>query len=295
MKDLTIALEDRPGALAAMGSALGNAGVSVEGGGAWVVNGQGTGHFLVADAAAARRALEAAGIQVVGEREVIVQRLNQDQPGQLGKLTQKMADAGVNIETLYSDHDHRLILVVDHMEKAREVSEAWERQRRSEDARGARRRVGQHKYNVSMQWTGNDGEGTKTYRSYRRDHTIDAEGKPQIPGSSDPHFRGDASRYNPEDLLVASLSACHMLAYLHLCAVSQICVTGYSDEPVGVMNEYGDGSGEFVQVTLKPRVRLTADSDAEKALELHHEAHRLCFIANSVNFAVEVAPEIITA
>jgi organic hydroperoxide reductase OsmC/OhrA len=295
MKDLTIGLENRPGALATMGSALGNAGVSIAGGGAWVVNGQGTGHFLVDDVVAARRALQAAGIEVLSEREVVVQRLNQDQPGQLGKLTQNMAEAGVNIDALYSDHDHRLVLVVDDVEKARAVSEAWERQGRQSAGREAARPVRQHTYNMSVQWTGNDGEGTKTYRSYRRDHTIEAAGKPQIPACSDPCFRGDASRYNPEDLLVASLSACHMLAYLHLCAVNQVCVTDYRDEPIGVMNEYGDGAGEFVQVTLRPRVQVTPDSDGEKALALHHEAHCLCFIANSVKFAVEVAPEITTA
>jgi hypothetical protein len=128
MKDLTIALENRPGALAEMGQALGRAGVSVEGGGAWVVGGEGVAHFLFADGAVARVALEAAGIRVVAEREVIVQRLKQDVPGQLGLLTRRMADAGVNIEVLYSDHDHQLILVVDDLARGREVSEAWTRE-----------------------------------------------------------------------------------------------------------------------------------------------------------------------
>ena len=126
MKDLAIILENRPGALAEMGEALGRAGVSVEGGGAWVVDGRGVAHFLFADGAAARRALEAAGIQVLAEREVLVQRLKQDVPGQLGLLTRQMAEAGVNIEVLYSDHDHRLILVVDDLARGREVSAAWE-------------------------------------------------------------------------------------------------------------------------------------------------------------------------
>jgi hypothetical protein len=125
LKDLSIALENRPGALAEMGDALGRAGVSIEGGGAFVVNGQGVAHFLFEDAAAARKALEVAGIRVVEEREVLVQRLNQAKPGQLGKLTRRMAEAGVNIEILYSDHDHQLILVVDDIEKGRTVSEAW--------------------------------------------------------------------------------------------------------------------------------------------------------------------------
>src|SRR3954471_1679823 len=125
MKDLTIVLENRPGALADMGEALGRAGVSVEGGGAWVVDGRGAAHFLVADGDAGRRALESAGINVLAVRPVLVQRLNQQQPGQLGKLTRRMADAGVNIEVLYSDHDHQLILVVDDFEKGRKVSETW--------------------------------------------------------------------------------------------------------------------------------------------------------------------------
>jgi hypothetical protein len=125
MKDLTIALDNRPGALAEMGAALGKAGVSIEGGGAFVVDGRGIAHFLFDDDAPARQALEAAGIRVVEERKVLVQRLRQDEPGQLGKLTRRMADAGVNIEVLYSDHNHQLVLVVDDIEKGRVVSEEW--------------------------------------------------------------------------------------------------------------------------------------------------------------------------
>lgn len=128
MKDVTIALENRPGALAELGDAFGNAGVSIEGGGAFVVNGQGVAHFLFADGAAASQALESAGLKVLEEREVLVQRLNQAQPGQLGKITRRMAEAGVNIEVLYSDHDHQLILVVDDIAKGRAVSEAWTRE-----------------------------------------------------------------------------------------------------------------------------------------------------------------------
>ncbi len=129
MKDLTIALENRPGALAEMGEALGRAGVSIEGGGAFVLNGQGIGHFPFENGAAARAALETAGIRVVEERDVLVQRLNQAEPGQLGKISRRMAEAGVNIEILYSDHDHQLILVVNDLAKARVVSEAWARER----------------------------------------------------------------------------------------------------------------------------------------------------------------------
>lgn len=128
MQDLTIELEHRPGALADMGDALGRAGVSVEGGGAWTMDGRGVAHFLVADGEAARGALEAAGIRVRAVRDVLVQRLRQDEPGQLGKLTRRMAQAGVNIEVLYSDHDHRLILVVDDAAAGRAVSDAWTRE-----------------------------------------------------------------------------------------------------------------------------------------------------------------------
>ena len=128
MKDLAIALENRPGALADMGEALGRAGVSVEGGGAWVVGNEGVAHFLFHDGAAARRALEAAGIRVLAERDVVVQRLKQAVPGQLGQLTRRMAEAGVNIEVLYSDHDHQLILVVDDVAKAQRVADEWSRE-----------------------------------------------------------------------------------------------------------------------------------------------------------------------
>jgi hypothetical protein len=125
MKDLTVALDNRPGALAEMGEALGRAGVSIEGGGAWVVDGMGIAHFLFEDGAAARKALESAGIRVIAEREVLVQRLKQAVPGQLGLLTRRMAEGGVNIEVLYSDHNHQLILVVDDLARGRAVSEAW--------------------------------------------------------------------------------------------------------------------------------------------------------------------------
>jgi len=125
MKDLTIELENRPGAIADMGEALGKAGVSVEGGGAWVVNNVGAAHFLFLDGEAAKEALEAAGIKVLAVKDVLVQRLQQDVPGQLGMLTRRMANAGVNIEVLYSDHDHQMILVVDDYEKGKTVSEAW--------------------------------------------------------------------------------------------------------------------------------------------------------------------------
>jgi hypothetical protein len=128
MKNLSIELENRPGAMAEMGDALGRAGVSIEGGGAFVVDGRAIAHFLFEDGDAARSALQAAGIRVLAEREVLVQRLNQSQPGQLGKICRRMADAGVNIEVLYSDHDHQLILVVDDIATGRKVSEEWTRE-----------------------------------------------------------------------------------------------------------------------------------------------------------------------
>lgn len=150
----------------------------------------------------------------------------------------------------------------------------------------------QHTYKVQVDWTGNNGSGTKTYTSYRRDHVVVVDGKPPIPGSSDPSFRGDPSRYNPEELLVASLSSCHMLWYLHLCAANDVTVIEYRDAATGAMVEHEDASGEFVRVVLKPKVKIAAGDDHARALELHHEAHKLCFIARSVNFPVEVEAEI---
>ena len=152
-----------------------------------------------------------------------------------------------------------------------------------------------HTYEVHVDWTGNDGEGTKTYKGYRRDHIIASEGKPQIQASSDPAFRGDQSRYNPEELLVASLSSCHMLWYLHLCATNQVTVLDYRDAASGVMEEGDNGTGEFVRVVLRPVVTVSTGDDRTKALALHHEAHRFCFIARSVRFPVDIVPEIVEA
>jgi prepilin-type processing-associated H-X9-DG protein len=129
MHDVTIRLDNRPGALAEMGEALGRAGFSIEGGGAFVVDGVGVAHFLFADGHAARKALQAAGIVVLEVSEVLVQKLNQDEAGQLGKLMRQMAEAGVNIRTLYSDHNHQLILTVDDLAKGQVVSEVWESER----------------------------------------------------------------------------------------------------------------------------------------------------------------------
>ena len=147
-----------------------------------------------------------------------------------------------------------------------------------------------HSYSVTVAWTGNTGTGTSSYRNYERSHEISAAGKAAIAGSSDPAFRGDAKRWNPEELLVASLSTCHQLWYLHLCAEAGVVVERYVDEAVGVMEEAADGGGQFVEVVLRPRVGLAASSDREKALSLHHEAHEKCFIARSVNFPVRCEP-----
>ena len=150
----------------------------------------------------------------------------------------------------------------------------------------------QHTYQCELEWTGNDGEGTKSYASYRRDHVIRIAGKPEIPASSDPGFRGDKTRYNPEELFVASLSSCHMLWYLHLCAVNKITVAEYRDSAEGIMRENADGSGEFVRVTLKPQVLIAEPEKEALADELHHKAHSLCFISRSVNFSVGVVSKI---
>ncbi|MDP9171700.1 MAG: OsmC family protein [Acidobacteriota bacterium] len=152
-----------------------------------------------------------------------------------------------------------------------------------------------HQYKTTLRWTGNSGTGTSGYKAYSRRHEITGAGKPAaIPGSSDPHFRGSAERYNPEELLVASLSACHMLSYLHLCAVGGVVVTAYEDDASGEMIEHPDGGGDFAGVVLRPRVTITPESDPAKALHLHEEAGRLCFIARSVRFPVTHEPTIQT-
>jgi organic hydroperoxide reductase OsmC/OhrA len=143
-----------------------------------------------------------------------------------------------------------------------------------------------HRYETTVTWTGNTGTGTSSYRDYQRAHEISADGKPMIPGSSDPAFRGDPARWNPEELLVAALSQCHMLSFLSLCAVEGVVVTGYRDHAAGTMAETPDGGGHFEQVVLRPAVSFASPADAERAAELHERAHHLCFIASSVNFPV---------
>ncbi len=150
---------------------------------------------------------------------------------------------------------------------------------------------GLHQYKTTLKWTGNTGSGTSHYRQYERSHTISIEQKPDILGSSDPAFRGDKTRHNPEDLLVSSLSACHMLWYLHLCAEHGVVVTDYVDIATGTMQETEDGSGRFTEVTLNPVVTVTDLAMVDKANALHEQANKMCFIANSCNFPVHHRPQ----
>jgi organic hydroperoxide reductase OsmC/OhrA len=149
-----------------------------------------------------------------------------------------------------------------------------------------------HTYDVTVTWTGDDGRGTANYRSYRRDHVVAADGPPDLVGSSDPTFRGDAARWNPEQLLVAALAQCHMLWYLHLCATNGVVVTGYVDRAHGTMRTHRDGSGEFTSVVLRPEVTVADPAMVAEAERLHAEAPNLCFIARSVNFPVDHEPKV---
>jgi organic hydroperoxide reductase OsmC/OhrA len=148
----------------------------------------------------------------------------------------------------------------------------------------------EHHYKATIIWTGNRGQGTKNYESYDRNHTISIDNKVDIPASSDPAFLGDNAKHNPEELLVSSISACHMLWYLHLCSQSGVVVTDYIDKATGIMKETESGGGHFTEVTLNPVVTVSEASMVEKANELHKKANELCFIANSVNFPVYHRP-----
>ncbi|HSU50075.1 MAG TPA: OsmC family protein [Segetibacter sp.] len=147
-----------------------------------------------------------------------------------------------------------------------------------------------HHYALQLHWTGNTGQGTTTYRSYKRDHQVCIEGKPVLECSSDVAFRGDKTKYTPEELLLASLSSCHMLWYLHLAANAGVIVVDYRDLPKGTMVETDDGDGQFTEVTLHPQVTVAGDEMLNKANELHRKANELCFIARSVNFPVYHQP-----
>lgn len=150
-----------------------------------------------------------------------------------------------------------------------------------------------HHYKLKSIWTGNRGEGTSHYRAYDRNYVVKIEGKPDLISSADPTFRGDASKYNPEELLLAALSGCHMLSYFHVCAVNGIVVMEYEDHAEATMETYEDGSGKITEVILHPTVHITSIEKQELALSLHEKACELCFIANSVNFKVRHKPKII--
>jgi organic hydroperoxide reductase OsmC/OhrA len=147
-----------------------------------------------------------------------------------------------------------------------------------------------HHYKVDIKWTGNSGKGTSNYTAYERSHVISVNEKDCIFGSSDPSFRGDKTKYNPEELFVASLSTCHMLWFLHLCSDQNIVVLDYADNATGTMQESKHGGGRFIEVTLHPTVIVSDASMIEKANKLHHDANKLCYIANSCNFPIHHKP-----
>lgn len=153
-----------------------------------------------------------------------------------------------------------------------------------------------HAYTATITWTGAGETGTSSYTAYSRDHVVSVDGKPDILASSDPAFRGDATRHNPEDLFVACLAECHMLWFLHVAAAAGVVVTGYADSPVGTMRVEAAGAGQFTEIELRPKVTVAGDaSGAEPVTDdtlaaLHEKAHAHCFISRSVNFPVHVRP-----
>jgi organic hydroperoxide reductase OsmC/OhrA len=151
--------------------------------------------------------------------------------------------------------------------------------------------MNKHQYSANIVWTGNNGTGTSDYASYSRDHVISIDHKQDLQGSSDSIFRGDVTKHNPEDMLLSSLSVCHMLWYLHLCADAGVIVTAYTDKVEGIL-EYGKNGGKFTEVTLHPVVSVKSEEMIPLAMSLHSEAHACCFIANSVNFPVKHEPNI---
>ncbi|MBC7864435.1 MAG: OsmC family protein [Bacteroidia bacterium] len=150
----------------------------------------------------------------------------------------------------------------------------------------------EHHYKTTVTWTGNRGDGTTNYAAYDRNYTISIENKPDLPGSSDVAFRGDGTKHNPEDLLLSSLSICHMLWYLHLCADAGIVVLDYKDNAIATMIENPGGGGRFTEATLQPLIVIKDKSQIEKAISLHAEANKKCFIANSCNFPVKHVSEV---
>lgn len=150
----------------------------------------------------------------------------------------------------------------------------------------------QHRYQAAVTWTGNLGTGTDNYRNYSRDYIIEIENKKKIEGSSDPAFRGDSYRYNPEELFLSSIASCHLLWYLHLCADQGVIVESYTDRATGTMEELSNGSGFFTEVILHPIVIVSNEQMVTLAKVLHEKANTMCFIANSINFPVRHQPEI---
>lgn len=152
-----------------------------------------------------------------------------------------------------------------------------------------------HHYALRTVWTGARDRGTVDYRSYGRDHVLSVEGKSDILGSADRPFRGDADRWNPEEMLLGALSQCHLLSYLYVCSDAGVVVTAYEDDAVGTMVQTVDGGGHFTEVILRPRVTVADESMRERALALHRDASEKCFIASSVNFPVLHEPTIVVA
>ena len=148
----------------------------------------------------------------------------------------------------------------------------------------------EHNYKITTEWTGNKGDGNKNVRTYDRSHTVSIQGKPELFLTTDNPAVGDKSKLNPEDLLVSAISSCHMLSYLYVCAMEGIVITSYTDQATGIMIEHASGGGSFNVVTLNPVFYVADESMIEKAIELHHKAHEICYIANSVNFEVKCNP-----
>jgi organic hydroperoxide reductase OsmC/OhrA len=150
--------------------------------------------------------------------------------------------------------------------------------------------VAVHNYEMALVWTGNQGTGTSAYRAYGRAHEVTAPGRPPLLGSADPAFRGETDRWNPELLLIAALSGCHLMSYLHVCVEGGVVVTGYTDKPTGSMTQTPGGGGRFTEVVLRPRVTVASAGQVDLAIRLHQDASARCFIANSVNFPVRHEP-----
>lgn len=155
--------------------------------------------------------------------------------------------------------------------------------------------IGEHRYRVTARWTGDRGTGTSGYRDYDRSVTLQADGRPDLEASSDRAFRGDATRWNPEDMLLAALAQCHLLSYLHACVQAGVVVRSYRDEATAIMREDGHGGGAFVEAVLRPTVEVADDAMTAAALAAHEQAHRWCFIAASVAFPVRIEPAVAIA